>query len=220
VAVDAQEILEGLTFYRLATPQLRASMLGAARYAQLAPGDVLFHEGDAGSDFTAVGSGSIRVFRTGAAGGQITLYHVRPTEASLVSLLSVLMDQPLLAAGQAEGPTEVVTIAASAVRDWADADPGMYRFLLETVARALVDVTAILERLAFGTVEGRLALLLEDHLDGDGVVSMRHDDIAAELGTAREVVSRLLEAQERKGMIGLSRGRIEVFDVEALKRHT
>jgi CRP/FNR family transcriptional regulator len=48
---------------------------------------------------------------------------------------------------------------------------------------------------------------------------MRHDDIAAELGTAREVVSRLLEAQERRGTIRLSRGRIEVLDEEALKSH-
>lgn len=194
-------------------------MLGAARHTQLARGEVLFREGDAGSDFTAVGSGSIRVFRTGTAGRQITLYHVRPGEASLVSLLSLLMSEPLLATGQAEGPTEVVTISGASVRDWAESDPGMHRFLLETVTRALVDVTAILERLAFGTVENRLALLLVDHLDGDGSLSMRHDDIAAELGTAREVVSRLLEAQERKGTIRLSRGRIEVFDVEALKRH-
>lgn len=95
------------------------------------------------------------------------------------------MDEPLLATGQAEGPTEVVTIPGTAIRDWAENDPGMHGFLLETVARALVDVTAILERLAFGTVEGRLALLLEDHLDGDGVVSMRHEDIAAAGNGAR-----------------------------------
>ena len=110
----------------------------------------------------------------------------------------------------------MVTISATVVRDWAESDAGMQRFLLETVTRALVDVTAILERLAFGTVEDRLALLIADHLDGDGGVSMRHDDIAAELGTAREVVSRLLEAKERRGSIRLSRGRIEVLDVEAL----
>lgn len=194
-------------------------MVDAARRAELAPGEVLFREGDTGSEFTAVGSGSIRVFRTGATGGQITLYHVRPSEASLVSLISVLMREPMLATGQAEGPTEVVTIPGTAVRGWADSDPGMHRFLLETVTRALVDVTAILERLAFGTVEDRLTLLIVDHLDGDGGISMRHDDIAAELGTAREVVSRLLEAQERKGMIRLSRGRIEVVDAEILRRH-
>jgi CRP/FNR family transcriptional regulator len=217
--VDRHEILEGLTFYRVASPQLRASMLAAARHAHLAPGDVLFREGEAGSDFTAVGSGSIRVFRTGATGRQITLYHVRQGEASLVSLLSVLRGEPLLATGQAEGPTEVVTISATAVRGWAENDPGMHKFLLETVTRALVDVTAVLERVAFGTVENRLGLLIVDHLDGDRGISMRHDDIAAELGTAREVVSRLLEAQERRGTIRLSRGRIEVLDEEALKSH-
>jgi CRP/FNR family transcriptional regulator, anaerobic regulatory protein len=217
--MDKHDILEGLTFYRVASPESRGLMLAAARHAELGPGQILFGEGDAGSDFTAVGSGSIRVFRTGATGRQITLYHVRPGEASLVSMLSVLMGEPLLATGQAEGPTEVVTISATQVRQWAERDPGMHRFLLETVTRALVDVTAILERLAFGTVEDRLALLIADHLDGDGVISMRHDDIAAELGTAREVVSRLLEAQERRGSIRLSRGRIEVLDVQALQRH-
>jgi CRP/FNR family transcriptional regulator len=217
--VDRHEVLEGLTFYRVASPQVRASLLNVARYRNLGPGEVLFREGETGSDFTAVGSGSIRVFRTGATGRQITLYHVRRGEASLVSMLSVLMSEPMLATGQAEGPTEAVTIPASAVRDLAENDPGMHRFLLETVTRALVDVTAILERLAFGTVEERLALLIADHVDGDGGVAMRHDDIAAELGTAREVVSRLLEAQERRGTIRLSRGRIEVLDVEVQRQH-
>ena len=129
------------------------------------------------------------------------------------------MDEPLLATGQAEGPTEVVTISGPAVRGWAASDPGMHAFLLETVTRALVDVTAVLERVAFGTVENRLGLLIADHLDGDRGISMRHDDIAAELGTAREVVSRLLEAHERRGAIRLSRGRIEVIDEGALKSH-
>jgi CRP/FNR family transcriptional regulator, anaerobic regulatory protein len=218
--VDKQQILDGLSFYRSASPQARASLLAAARHAQLTPGQVLFREGEAGSDFMAVGRGSIRVFRTGAAGREITLYHVRPGQASLVSMLSVLMDEPLVATGQAEGPTEVVRIPAADVRSWSDSDPGMHRFLLETLTRALVDVTAILERLAFGTLESRLALLLVDHLDGNGGVSMRHDDIAAELGTVREVVSRLLEAEERKGTIRLSRGRIEVLDAGALNRHS
>ena len=86
---DGREILEGLTFYRVASAESRALLLAAAHRAQLEPGEVLFREGDAGSDFAAVGSGSIRVFRTGATGRQVTLYHVRPGEASLVSMLSV-----------------------------------------------------------------------------------------------------------------------------------
>lgn len=89
-SLDKQDILERVAFYRDAPPDLRSSMLDAARYRKLAPGESLFTEGEPASHVAALGSGSIRVFRIGATGRQITLYHVRPQETSLVGMLSVL----------------------------------------------------------------------------------------------------------------------------------
>lgn len=192
-------------------------MLGAARYRKLAPGEVLFTEGEPASHVAALGSGSVRVFRIGATGRQITLYHVRPQESSLVGMLSVLLGRPLIATAQAEVATEVAMLPAAALREWVSASEAMRGFIFETMTRALVDVTSLLEDVAFRSIESRLAALLVQHADDEGLIRMRHEDIAAELGTAREVVSRILESFERQGIIGLARGRIAVRDAAALR---
>jgi CRP/FNR family transcriptional regulator len=216
--LDKQSILERLDFYRDAPPRAQSAIAAAARYVSLAPGDVLFREGDASNEFAAVGVGSIRVFRIGATGREITLYHVRSQQSSLVSMLGVLLGTPVIATGQAEVATEAVLLPAGALRDWVITSDPMRTYIFETVTRALVDVTTLLEDVAFRTMESRLAALLLQHFASADVISMRHEDIAAELGTAREVVSRLLESYERNGAVHLSRGRVEMRDEAALRR--
>jgi CRP/FNR family transcriptional regulator, anaerobic regulatory protein len=216
--LDKQSILELLDFYRESPPELQSTISAVARYMSLAQGDFLFREGDASTEFAAVGVGSIRVFRIGATGREITLYHVRSQQSSLVSMLAVLLGRPVIATGQAEVATEVVLLPASSLRDWVVTSDPTRRYIFETVTRALVDVTTLLEDIAFRTMDSRLAALLLEHFATADVISMRHEDIAAELGTAREVVSRLLETHERRGAINLSRGRVEMRDEAMLRR--
>jgi CRP/FNR family transcriptional regulator len=213
-----KEILERLDFYRDAPAELQSNIAAAARYVSLAPGDLLFREGDASTEFAAVGAGSIRVFRIGATGREITLYHVRSQQSSLVSMVAALLGRPVIATGQAEVATEAVVLPASALREWVISSDAMRKYIFETVARALVDVTTLLENIAFRTMESRLAALLLEHFATTDVIYMRHEDIAAELGTAREVVSRLLENCERRGAINLDRGRVEVRNEAVLRQ--
>ena len=216
--MDKQDILERLDFYRDAPAELQSTTSAAARYVMLAPGDFLFREGDVSNEFAAVGAGSIRVFRIGATGREITLYHVRSQESSLVSMLAVLLARPVIATGQAEVATEAVVLPAAALRELVVTSDSMRRYIFETVTRGLVEVTTLLEDVAFRTMESRLAALLLQHFATADVISMRHEDIAAELGTAREVVSRLLENYERRGAINLSRGRVEIRDEAVLRQ--
>jgi CRP/FNR family transcriptional regulator, anaerobic regulatory protein len=215
--LNKQDILERLEFYRDAPAELQSTISAAARYVRLAPGDFLFSEGDASKEFAVVGVGSIRVFRIGATGREITLYHVRSQESSLVSMLAVLLARPVIATGQAEVATEAVVLPAAALRELVVTSDSMRRYIVETVTRGLVEVTTVLEDVAFRTMESRLAALLLQHFATADVISMRHEDIAAELGTAREVVSRLLENYERRGAIHLSRGRVEMRDEAVLR---
>jgi CRP/FNR family transcriptional regulator len=216
--VEQQEILERVAFYREAPAELQASILARARYVKLAPGDRLFSEGEAPIPVAVIGSGSIRVFRIGSTGREITLYHVRGQQSSLVSMLSVLLGRPLIATAQAEVATEAVLLPAAALREWVSTSDAMRRFIFETMSQALVDVTSLLEDVAFRTMESRLAVLLLQHVDMAGVISMRHEDIAAELGTAREVGTRVLETFERKGVVRRSRGRIEIRNDALLRQ--
>jgi CRP/FNR family transcriptional regulator len=218
--VDARDILEAVSFYRDAPEELRTVMLRAARRVQLKPDDYLFREGDPIHHFAVVGTGSLRVFKTGATGRQITLYHARGGESSLVGILSVVLGVPAIATAQAEVAAEVSILPAAALREWVAASDDVRRFMFETVRRGLVDVTSLLEDVAFRTIESRLAAMLLQHADEGRVIRMRHDEIAAELGTAREVVSRSLESFERHGAIARSRGRIQLRNEAVLRQLT
>lgn len=216
--LDTHSILDQADFYRGVPAELQARISAAARYVRLAPGEWLFREGDPSSQFVAVGTGSIRVFKIGATGREITLYHVRDKQSSLVNMLSVLLGRPAIAAARAEVATEAVVVPGAALREWVSTSEPMRSFVYESMSRALFEVTTILEDVAFRTMESRLAALLLQHFATARVLSMRHEDIAAELGTAREVVSRLMEAYERTGAIHLSRGRVEMRDEAVLRR--
>jgi CRP/FNR family transcriptional regulator len=215
--MDIIEILEGVDFYRDAPGALQADMRAVARHRTLAPGERLFREGEVSSGFAAVGLGSIRVFRVGATGREITLYHVHGRQTSLIGMLSALLGRPAIATAEAELETEAVLLPASALREWVTTSDSMRTFIFETMTRSLTDVATVLEDVAFRTMEGRLADLLMQHFAAGPVIKMRHDDVAAELGTAREVVSRLLETYERSGAIALSRSRIELRDPAILR---
>lgn len=216
--MDKQDILDGIAFYREAPAELQAGIASVARHVRLTPGDVLFREGETPGQVAALGAGSVRVFRVGSTGREVTLYHVRGRQASLVGMLSILLGRPTIATAQAEVATEAVVFPAAAVREWVDSNEAVRRFVFETVTQALVDVTSLLEDVVFRSMDSRLAALLLAHVDADGVIAMRHEDIAAELGTAREVVSRLLEGFERMGAVRRSRARIEIRDDALLRQ--
>lgn len=215
--MDKLDLLESLGFYRDLPPDLRARILGAARDVRLTAGEVLFREGESAVQVAVVGSGSLRVFRTGATGRQITLYHVRQGESTLVGMLSVLLGIPPVATAQAEVDSEILVLPGGALREWTNASEPVRRFIFETTTRALVDVTTLIEDVAFRTIESRLAALIVEHVDSSNEIHMRHEDIAAEIGTAREVISRLLEGFERGGAIALARGRIQIRDMARLR---
>lgn len=75
---------------------------------------------------------------------------------------------------------------------------------------------ALIEEVAFGRVEARLAQRLLRFADEQGMVTLTHQDLATELGTAREVVSRQLKEFERRGWVTLHRGKLEIRDRETL----
>jgi CRP/FNR family transcriptional regulator, anaerobic regulatory protein len=218
MTTESEDILRTVTFYRQAPPELQSRMLAAARPLRLAPGDRLFREGDVATSFAVVRSGSIRVFRIGSTGREITLYHVDREQSSLIGMLSALLETPAAATAQAEIETDVVLLAASGLREWVRTSNEMRAFIFATMTRALVDVTTLLEDVAFRSVESRLASFLVRHATKEGVVLLRHEDIASEMGTAREVVSRLLESYERTGAITLSRGRVAITNEAQLRR--
>ena len=169
-----------------------------------------------------VGNGSIRVFKAEATGHEITLYHVQDGQACLVNLLGILLKRPVVATAVVEVPTEVFIIPATAFRHWVESVQSMRKFVFENMAARLIDVMVIAEELAFRKMDQRLAHLLLERFSKERqtgcLIATTHEELANELGSAREVVSRLLKVLERRGAIAMSRGQIELMNEAFLRK--
>jgi CRP/FNR family transcriptional regulator, anaerobic regulatory protein len=194
-----------------------AQRLAALQQRHVPAGTILFHAGDPAQDFVIVLSGRIEVYLTGASGREIMLYAVEPGQSCVQSTLGLMGDEPFTGEGVAATDTDLVTIPKALFTALMDADAGFRAFVMQAFAQRMTDITRLLERVAFGRIESRLAAALIALADG-AVVHATHADLAARIGTAREVISRRLEAMARAGMVSTDRSLVHLRDLPALQR--
>jgi CRP/FNR family transcriptional regulator, anaerobic regulatory protein len=215
--MDKVGALEECSFYREATQPLRSRIAEAATCAMLPAGKTFYSEGEMCGLFAFVGKGNIRVFKTAESGRQMTLYHVRDREACLVNLLCLFLGRPAMASAVVETPTEAVVFDGGVFRNWMDNHAVVRRFVFEAIARRFVEVMTLVEEIAFAKMDRRVAGLLLRRFSLDRAFAVTHEELATELGTAREVVSRLLKDFERAGAILMARGRLELRNASLLR---
>lgn len=215
--MDKISILEKFSFYRGATPPVRAKIAEAGTYAALPPGTTFFREGEMCKYFGGVGTGDIRVFKNSESGREMTLYHVQGGELCLVNMLCLFLGRPAMASAVVENSIEAVVFDGPAFRDWFENHIVVRDFVFEAMARRLVEVMTLVEEIAFAKMDRRVAGLLLQRFSPDRAFAVTHEELATELGTAREVVSRLLKDFERMGAIVMARGRLELRDASFLR---
>ena len=216
--MNKRDILELFPFYRQSCDSLRATMLDAAQYALLDRHAFFYREGAPCGHFGLIGHGDIRVFKISETGREVTLYHVQDGEPCLVNMLCVMLGKPAMATGQAESDTQSVLFPRAAVREWVAASEPIRNFIFETMATRVVDVMTLVEEISFHKVDSRLAALLLQRFATLRVISATHEELAAELGTVREVVTRVLREFVRRGAIKVARGRIELVEEAILRQ--
>lgn len=208
------EILRSFDFYRLATPERRAEYAAGVSTVSLPEGMTFYREGDMCPHIALVGRGDIRVFREAPGGREITLYHVRDGEPCLINMLCVFLGRPAAASSVVEAATDAAIVPATAARQWMATDERVRTYLFETMAARLTEVMMLTVEISVSRMDARLASLLLRLVDlhRNRTIRLTHDELAAELGTAREVVSRLLKEFERAGALRRARGHVTVVD--------
>jgi CRP/FNR family transcriptional regulator, anaerobic regulatory protein len=175
---------------------------------------VLFDEGAPCRGFPLVLSGDVRVARGAPQGRALELYRVQPGEVCVVSASCLFGTAALTAHGATQQPTELMVLPPDLFMRWCE-HAAFRRFVFGQFATRLADLMALTEAVAFQRLDQRLAGALLGH---GQVLHMTHQQLADELGTVREIVTRLLKRFENSGWVGLSRERIEVLDPVALRR--
>jgi CRP/FNR family transcriptional regulator len=179
-------------------------------------GAALFHPGEAAMGFVVVLSGRIEVFLTGPTGRDILLYAVEPGQSCVQSTLSLLGGEDY--SGEAITRTEcrLVLIPRDMFLRLMDGDAAFRAFAFRAFAARMQSMMHLLERVAFTRVEARLAQCLLERADA-GRVEATHAELAVMIGSAREVISRRLDALARRGLVRLERGTVLLCDETTLR---
>ena len=220
-AEHKRDLLSKIPFYTMAPPDLQRAITETANVVRLSPGDYFLREGDTCAHFAVLVTGRMRVFKLAESGHEITLYHVGAGEACPLNVSCVLSESPVPATAKVEEPVEAIVIPAATFRRWMAQHEALRTFVFHMFANRLTEVMSLVEEVAFRRMDQRLARRLHDLLVQDGStresVEVTHAELASDLGTAREVVSRLLKEFERLGAITLSRGKISLKNAALLR---
>ena len=199
-------------------PDARGRLLREAQVASLPAGAVVFHDGDRCERYLMVLEGSVRVQMVAESGREVVLYRVGPGETCILTTACLLAGDDYGAEALSETPVRAVTLPGLTFDHLLATSPAFRRFVFASYGNRIGDLMLLIQEVAFRRVDGRLGRFLLDHRDAEGCLELTHQALAKELGTVREVVSRLLKEFERRGLVVLGRGHICVTDAEGLRR--
>jgi CRP/FNR family transcriptional regulator len=192
-------------------------LIGGGHAVTLLGGRVVFQVGSACHQYLLVTQGSMRVQLLADNGREVVLYRVNPGQSCVLTTTCLLGGERYPAEGITEDEVRVLTISAGNFGEALRQSDVFRRFVFANLGRRFADVIGRMQDIAFVTIDRRLATVLLSRAARDGKVSFTHQELAVELGTAREVVSRHLKHYEANGWVALRRGWLELLDLHALR---
>ena len=191
-----------------------------AQEMRVPAGTTVFQPGDPCDGLLFLVEGSVRVFMSAESGREIILYRLQGAEICVLTLTTLLQSVAYPVEAVTETDARAVMLPTCHFRQAFAGSPGFQDFILGKLARRLHDTLFLVQEVAFERLDMRLACLLFRRFReaGGNRVDVTHQQLAQELGTTREVVSRMLKEMERRGCIDLHRGYIELKDDSALSK--
>ena len=213
-------ILRALPILKEADPRLLRAFQEVAFFTRIPKGRDVFMEGDHVDAIALLISGVVRVYKIGETGREITLYRFGNGESCILTANAILSQKNFPAVATVEQEAEAVMIPADIFRDWVKRYDLWREFVFELLSQRLSAVMAIVEEVAFRRMDLRVASLLLERSRTSDKVQITHQEIAAELGSSREVISRILEDFSARGILEVARGKVKILDRATLQGHS
>ena len=214
-----ERISLALPFLQSASPQLIRDFKDNAYFAKIPSGRDIFVEGDEVDGIALMMSGVVRVYKLGETGREITLYRFGEGESCVITANAILNQQGFPAIAQVEQDAEAVMIPAEVFSNWVKQYDPWRDFVFGLVSDRLVSVMEIVDQVAFHRMDRRVASFLLNRSKLQNPILITHQEIANEIGSSREVISRLLEDFSNRELVRLSRGEIQILDFEGLNTY-
>ena len=217
--IESQQIArisQALPVLQHANSEFTREFQQIAFLARIPAGRDVFLEGDNVDAIALLISGIVRVYKIGETGREITLYRFGHGESCILTANAILSQKSFPAIATVEQEAEAVMIPADTFRDWVKRYDPWREFVFELLSDRLSTVMAVVDEVVFQRMDRRVAALVLDRSTHTNPLQMTHQEIAAELGSSREVISRILEDFAQKGMVEVRRGIVEILDFDEL----
>lgn len=217
---DTAFLREVLPFWKELSEVQRSRLLEQVQPRSFEKGDHL-HAGEADcSGVYLIKSGQVRTFIISDTGREITLFRLFERDICVFSASCMMPNINFDVYIDAEKDTETLLIPTSAYKALSEDSPAVKEYTAQLIASRFSDVMWMLEQALFQSFDKRLAAFLVEqaNIEQSPILRITHEEIARHLGSAREVVTRMLKAFQGQGMVKISRGGIEITERKQLEK--
>jgi CRP/FNR family transcriptional regulator len=198
--------------------EARAAIAGRGRTLDVPAGGRVFAAGETPQAFLLVLEGRVRVQQISESGREIVLYRLAAGEACTLTTSCLLGSEPYPAEAHAETETRALALPRPVFDELMARSASFRGLVFNQLGRRIADLMRLIDDIAFGRMDIRLADRLLVLAGADGRVPLTQQQLAVELGTAREVVGRVLSELERRGLASHGRGFVQILDRAGLER--
>ncbi|MDE3235355.1 MAG: Crp/Fnr family transcriptional regulator [Bacteroidota bacterium] len=201
-------------------PQLEPDLIeelekqGQLKY--IPAGEILMRTGQYIRSTMLILEGMVKVFRENEDGGEFLMYYLQPGEACAISMICASKMEASKVMARAMEDTTILMVPIQVMDEWMSKYKSWYYFVLETYRNRFEELLTLIDQVAFRNMDERLTFYLQRHasVHQTNIIQLSHQQIADELNSSREVISRLLKKMEQRGMLILQRNTIELKNLD------
>ncbi len=184
-------------------------------------GSILLEDGFSCNNIFFILDGCVRISRISEEGREVVLYRIHRGDFCLMTAYSIMTDTDFPAIAQVEKETEVIALPSTVFKQILKENQELQSFIFSSSLNRLKDVIVVLENITFTGIKQRLAkfLIMSAAERPSPTLKITHEQIALEVGSSREVISRTLKNLEDEGVVSLSRGRVQILSLDSLKKN-
>lgn len=218
-AETVERIARVYPFLKTAGKEIRDQLAAHTILVNIPKGKIIFLEGDECKQLALILSGMVRVYKPAESGREITLYRLGPGESCVLTASCIFSKSTFGAIAVTEEDVEAAVIPSPVFREWVNHYEIWRTYVFDLLSKRLSEIIATVEEVTFRRMDARVAEYLTRlaQVDRDEI-HVTHQDIAMELGTSREVISRILKHFESENALTLGRGTITILDLKGLAK--
>ena len=178
-------------------------------------GDIIIRTGQYIKSTVLVISGTIKIYREDEDGGEFFMYYLQPGQACAISMICATKHETSQIMAKVVEDAELIMVPLALMDKWMMQHRSWYEFVIETYRSRFEEVLDVVDNIAFKAMDERLIFYLKRHkkVANSNKLNLSHQEIATELNTSREVISRLLKKLEQSGLLLLQRNQIELLKI-------